>query len=424
MRTCAQMPYHSGIVFRFYPSFRQRRIVAINGGCDRAVYNKLKELNDEAYHIKKTAPFVPCDKERLEYINSILHNTEKGLNSCLKNLMPFLYGEDVDSLTVDNSIKHYKAAWARFRDNPGSGIPQFKKKSYETSYQTNAHYKKDAKCINDGNARFEDVSHLILPILGRVRISGSKKRTLSLMNREDTRIGTITVVRDNIGRYYVSLQLASENPFVDALPKTGAMAGIDLNIENFLWDSDGNVVDNPIFKKTELHQIVMLQRAMSRKVEQAKRDKKKLSDSRNYQKNRRKLALLYSKIAGRWKNFRHVISKRYIENQDYLFAEDLKVKNLLKNHHLAASISECGWSDFLRMLEYKAELYDKVFLKVPPHYTTQTCSSCGHVLSGDDKLTLGDREWICPKCGAYHIRDYNAARNILMKGLIALGMAS
>ena len=100
--------------------------------------------------------------------------------------------------------------------------------------------------------------------------------------------------------------------------------------------------------------------------------------------------------------------------------EDLKPSNLKKNHKLAKAISDASWSMFLNMLEYKAKWYGKIFLKVPPQYTTQTCSCCGHVMSGKEKLSLAVEDWICPKCGTIHIRDLNAAINILKKGMILL----
>ncbi|MBQ6518240.1 MAG: transposase [Anaerolineaceae bacterium] len=96
------------------------------------------------------------------------------------------------------------------------------------------------------------------------------------------------------------------------------------------------------------------------------------------------------------------------------------MKNLLKNHKLALSISEVGWSDFQSKLEYKSNVYGRTFIKVPPHNATQTCSVCGYVNKGAKKLTLKNREWVCPKCGTYHVRDYNAAKNILAKGLAIL----
>lgn len=418
MRTCADMPYYSGIELRIYPSNKQKHIVAVNDGCRRFVYNRLVSMNAERYVLSKTADIVPVYQDRLAYLDSILRADSKA--TALKNTAPFLYGGDVDSNTVLNAMKNYNAAWNHYRKVPGSSIPTFHKKGYEQSYQTNAHY--PTKCeanINAGNVKFLDAHHMQLPIIGKIRIAGPMKRILSIKDRKDTRIGTVTIRRDSIGRYFVSLQLASEYPFVEELPKTRRSVGIDLNLENFLWDSDNNEVKNPKYKRSLQDKLAKKQRIMSRRAERAKKEGRSLYESMNYQESRQKVAYLHIKAAARGEDFRNVISKRYIESQDYIFAEDLQVKNLLKNHRLAYAISDVCWSDFLHKLEYKAKLYGKSFVKVPPQNTTQTCSECGYVLTGDNKLKLSDREWICPQCGAYHVRDHNAAKNILSRGQAA-----
>lgn len=119
----------------------------------------------------------------------------------------------------------------------------------------------------------------------------------------------------------------------------------------------------------------------------------------------------------RRKNFLHIQSMALIKNHDLVVAEELRSKNMMKNHALASSISDNGWRTFLNMITYKAKLYGKKFITVNPRYTTQTCNSCGYILNGEAKLTLKDRDWTCPKCGKHHIRDINAAKNILAKGL-------
>ena len=106
-----------------------------------------------------------------------------------------------------------------------------------------------------------------------------------------------------------------------------------------------------------------------------------------------------------------------IKNHDQVIAEELRSKNMLRNHRLAMSIQDAGWRSFLSMLEYKAILYHKTFKTINPKNTTQTCSSCGHVLTGTQKLTLSDRKWTCPICNTFHVRDENAAKNILRIGL-------
>ena len=145
---------------------------------------------------------------------------------------------------------------------------------------------------------------------------------------------------------------------------------------------------------------------------------KKLADAKNYQKQRRKLAKTQRHIARQRSEYLNVISKRMVENQDLIAAENLKVRNLLKNHCLAKSISDAGWRTLLSLLQQKADMYGKTVILVSPQYTTQTCSHCGHVLKGKYMLPLSAREWTCPVCGTHHMRDQNAAQNILAKALI------
>ena len=114
------------------------------------------------------------------------------------------------------------------------------------------------------------------------------------------------------------------------------------------------------------------------------------------------------------------ISAEEIKTHDYLFAEDLKVRNLVKNHRLAKAISDSGWRMFLDELKWCASKRGKTCILIDPRNTTQTCSACGYVCSGDTRITLGVEEWDCPQCGTHHIRDYNAAVNIKENGLALL----
>ena len=111
----------------------------------------------------------------------------------------------------------------------------------------------------------------------------------------------------------------------------------------------------------------------------------------------------------------NAVAKEMVENQDIIVAERLNVSGMRKNHCLSKSISDAGWHSFLTVLSQKAAMYGKTFVTADPRNTTQTCSACGHVLKGDKKLTLSDREWTCPNCGTHHSRDANAAVNILKR---------
>uniref|UniRef100_UPI002FF3F8FF RNA-guided endonuclease InsQ/TnpB family protein n=1 Tax=Companilactobacillus sp. HBUAS59699 TaxID=3109358 RepID=UPI002FF3F8FF len=126
---------------------------------------------------------------------------------------------------------------------------------------------------------------------------------------------------------------------------------------------------------------------------------------------------LQKSVMNQRSNFLNNLSTTLIKNHDLVATEDLSSKNMLKNHALAMSISDVGWRTFLQQLEYKAELYGKTFVKINPYNTTQTCSDCGYWMRDEEHLTLNDREWTCPNCNTFHIRDHNAAKNILAKGL-------
>lgn len=412
MRKSKDMPYHIGLKVKLYLSYQQKHIVAVNDGARRSVYNLLVSASNERYRLSRTAPYCPTDRNRLDYISSVISTT-----AGIKNALPYLNEDDVDSLAIDNAVRNYRTAWKNQKERH-TGVPAFKKKSYEQSYQTNAHYYKNSLGHEVSNARFEDARHVMLPKLGRVRIGGSPRLIRSLMSRDaDTRIGTITISRDSVGEYWASFQIASEEPFRDKLPKTGSRIGIDLNLLELINDSNGDSAVNMQYCKNSMGRLAKAQHKLSRMQEHAKKDGRSLRDSKNYQKQRLKVASIHRTVSRQREDYLHNLSRQKVESQDFIAAEDLKVSNLLKNHCLAGAIADAGWRKFLTMLQYKAELYGKTVVLVPPRNTTQTCSVCGYTLKGDEKLTLSDREWICPSCGTHHDRDTNAAENILERGL-------
>ena len=345
MRKCSDMPYHIGVVLKLYLSDEKKRLVAVNAGAQRSVYNHLVACNNEIYRLKKTAAYVPSDRERIDYLYSVS---------------------------------------AKNRKERHTGVPTFHKKSAEQVWQTNCHYTSASTGLNDGTVRFLNQHTIMLPKLGKVRCDGSPDIITMLMaHNADTRIGTVTIRCDAACEYWARR-----------------------------------------FREDAEHAIMKQQRALSRKVEAAKREGRTLAASRNYQKQRIKLAKTHRLIARQRQDYLNVISKHMVENQDLIAAENLKVRNLLKNHCLAKTISDAGWRMLLTMLQQKAVMYGKTVILVPPQYTTQTCSHCGHILLGASMLPLSVREWTCPECGAYHLRDKNAAQNILNKALKILAQQS
>lgn len=415
MRNMSEMPYHIGFKVKLYLNYRQKHLVAVNDGAKRAVYNHLVACGNEKYRLSMASELVPAYQKRIDYLKSVTGEAKN-----IKNALPFLYGDDVDDQAIANAIRNYRSSWKNMKERH-TGVPVFKKKSYEQSYQTNAHYYKNKAGIETSNVRFEDSCHVTLPKLGRVRFGGSPEMALSIMERTaDTRIGTITISRDAVGEYWASFAIASEEPFRDPLPKTGSMQGIDLNLIELVNDSDGGASENMRFYRRSQDKLAKQQHKLSRMQECAMKDGRELRSSKNYQKQRKKVAATHRKVARQRQDYLHKLSKLEVENQDFIAAEDLKVRSLIKNHRMSRSIADAGWRTLLTMLQYKGELYGKEVVLVPPQYTTQTCSMCGYVMKGGKRLTLKDRDWECPCCHAHHERDTNAADNILQRGLRAV----
>ena len=418
MKKMSDLAYHYGLKMRIYPSSQQKKIIDLNGNIARTVYNKMVAIDQELYQLKQIKLPISSILLRIEEL-------EKRKNARnMSNHYPYMQDKNIDSLAKANAIQNYQKAWKMFRQVHRTGTPKFHKKGYRLSYQTNAQYGKGAKMdVYSATVKFLDNKHIKLPKLGRLRVAGSHRRIID--HKKDIRIGTVTVSKDSADRYFVSMQLGSDTPFVNKLTKTNSQIGIDLNTENFLTTSEGKVIDNPRYYRMIKGRLAKAQRTLSRRERRAKKEKRSLRNSKNYQKQRRLVAKIHDKIRNQRNNFLNVNSTRLINNHDLIVAENLKSSNMLKNHALALSISDVGWRSFLQKLAYKADLYQRTFIVVHPKNTTQTCHDCGFIMgSGNtEKLTLKDREWTCPACQTHHIRDVNAAKNILSKGLKQLEKA-
>ena len=418
MKKMSDLAYHYGLKMRIYPSSQQKKIIDLNGNIARTVYNKMVAIDQELYQLKQIK--LPIDSILLR-----IEELEKRKNARnMSNHYPYMQDKNIDSLAKANAIQNYQKAWKMFRQVHRTGTPKFHKKGYRLSYQTNAQYGKGAKMnVYSATVKFLDNKHIKLPKLGRLRVAGSHRRIID--HKKDIRIGTVTVSKDSADRYFVSMQLGSDTPFVNKLAKTNSQIGIDLNTKNFLTTSEGKVIDNPRYYRMIKGRLAKAQRTLSRRERRAKKEKRSLRNSKNYQKQRRLVAKIHDKIRNQRNNFLNVNSTRLINNHDLIVAENLKSKNMLKNHALALSISDIGWRSFLQKLAYKADLYQRTFIVVHPKNTTQTCHECGFIMGSGNtkKLTLKDREWTCPTCQTHHIRDVNAAKNILSKGLKQLEKA-
>lgn len=422
MKSMNELTYNRGLLVRAYLSDRQKICVRKNGGVARFVYNRLVAVDREKHKLAKTLPYSPADRARMSYLKDAYATT-----AALRNAIPFLNDPLVDGYAIANAKKDYSNAWRQFKKVKGTGIPAFHKKDGTYSYGTNCHYAKkydhdsSVTGLFEGSVRFIDENHVVLPILGKVRIKGSDKEIKSVLNRKDfTRIGTVRITLDSCGNVYFSFSLASDIPFHTAYPQTGKAVCVDVNLTNFLYDSDGMEVLSPKYLHKAEKKLKKAQRKLSRKYESAKKDGRNYRTCKNYQEQRLKVAEIHKHVANQRLDFIRNVADMEVKNHDYLFTEDLKVRNPVKNHKLAQAVSDSGWRKFLTALEWGSSKRGKLCLLVNPKNTTQTCSACGYVSHGDTRIMLGQEEWDCPQCGTHHIRDYNAAVNIKNAGLLIL----
>ena len=415
MKSMAKMKYHYGLKMRCYPSDQQKQLIKINSDASRFIYNEMVAINKELMQLRRVKLPIDIVQDRIKQL-TMRQNAKQ-----MSNHYQFLEDKRIDSLTKANAIQNYRKAWNAFRKVHATGVPKFHRKSYHWRYQTNCQYPgQKTALLTNGTVCFLDNSHVKVPKIGLLRVAGSQARLLKRIC--ETRIGTVTLTKDSADRFFLSMQLASDTPFVNWPQNTGKQIGIDLNTENFLTTSNGDTVANPRYYRIIKVRLAKAQRILSRRARRAKQEHRPLRTSKNYQKQRLLVAKLHAQVFERRRDFLHNVSTTLIKNHDFVAAEELRSKNMLKNHALAMSIADVGWRTFLGMLAYKAELYHRQFLTVNPKNTTQACHECGFVMgtAGTEKLTLADREWTCPKCHAHHVRDHNAAQNILTKGIIKL----
>jgi putative transposase len=216
---------------------------------------------------------------------------------------------------------------------------------------------------------------------------------------------TVTVRRSPTGKWYVTIACKWEPT---ALTPATEPVGIDVGLAQFATFSTGERIENPRFFRTEAKALAQAQRRLAK-------DAKGTPERR---KCRKAVARVHERVRGKRQNFAHQESRKIVDRFQVMAVEDLSVKQMVRNHCLAKSISDAAWSEFLAMVRVKAGWAERVFVAVNPAYTSQQCSRCGH----RQTMPLSERVYRCPDCSLELDRDVNAARRILSLGLQALGL--
>jgi putative transposase len=344
--------------YRIYPTRLQTELINKHIGSIRFLYNLALETKQMAWAGNR--------------INLSRYDLQSQLVD-LKNECIWL--KEINSQSLQVALMNLDAAYLRFYKGQ-SNFPVFKKKSNGGSFNVpqNIFLEENKLIIPKFREGIEIILHR--PIKGTIRQA--------------------TISKTSSGKYFASILCETDEmiPNKDKIKDKTTM-GIDLGIKSFLVGSNGESFDNPRYLRKAQSRLKYVQRRYSK--HKGKRTKQRL-------------AILHEKVTNQRKDFLHKVSMKLIRENQSIALENLNINGMIKNHHLAGSITDASWGLFVFMLEYKAEWNGVNILKIGKFDpSSKTCSNCGHI---NKELTLKDREWICPECDSVLDRDINAAINI------------
>lgn len=356
---------------RLYPNKEQEAYINNNFGACRWLWN-------ECLATKKA--FWENEKRNISRFELDKMTTK------LKSVYPWL--AEVDSRALKYTLRDLDQAYQNFfrrvKRGEKPGYPKFKRRSDRNqSYKTN------------GAIHVIDEHHVKLPKMGVVKVRGLQK--------VEGRIVNATIRRVPSGKYFLSL-CCTDVPEPEMPAGENDILGIDAGVKDLMIRSDGTKVPNDRYAYKAEKKLRREQRRLARKKK----------GSANYEKQRVKVARAYEKVANQRSNAIHNATTQAVRDAKAIAVEDLNVKGMVKNHHLARAVSDASMSEMTRQLQYKCGWYGRDFVKIDRWFpSSKTCGNCGEVF---EDLTLGMREWTCPSCGAHHDRDVNAAKNIAREG--------
>ena len=356
--------------YRFYPTPEQESLLRRTLGCVRLVYNKALYERTQAWYERQ---------ERVGY------NQTSSMLTQWKKEEDLNFLNEVSCVPLQQGLRHLQTAFVNFFAGRAS-YPIFKKKRNGGS----AEFTKSAFKFKNKEIYLAKCSEP-LPIRWSRQIPKGCEPT------------SVTVSLHPSGRWHISIRF--DDPTIQPLPVTDNTVGIDLGVTSLIATSNGDKIANPQHFKKHCKRLKKAQKNFFRKQK----------GSKNREKARIKVAKIHLKISDSRTDFLHKTTTQLVRENQTIAVESLAVKNMVKNHKLALAISDSGWSELIRQLDYKCRWYGRTLVAIDRWFpSSKRCSSCGHIV---DKMPLNIREWTCPKCGCNHDRDVNASKNILAAGL-------
>ena len=415
----------SGVKLKLYPNKVQRETIEQTFGNSRFVWNQFRNTQEKRYKamIDDYNQYKEQAKETNQKIINPIYIDAYGMQkmlTILKKDYPWLHLSD--ATVLQKTLATLEQAYKNFFKKP----KQFEKPKFKSRKNRKQTFtgKSNKKKSGQTSVFVAGSRYVYIPKLGFIKVSKT--------TRINGQIKEYTIIRESFGDYYISFQI--EEPDRELIVKTKQLIGGDLGLTHLLTLSNGfkfpkfspgqalaiSLNAQSKASKSAHHNLKVLNtNALSYLVEtdafdMDKLDVSELSEFKNHEKRKKKSAKAQRKVANKRYDYLHKLTTELVKTYDVIVLEDLKVKNMLKNHKLAKVISNASWATFVRLLRYKCEWYGKLFILVPPHYTSRVCHQCGW---DSGKKPLGIREWTCPHCHETHDRDVNAAINILYRGL-------